>query len=128
MPPQRNPSLPPTPFAQRVYAALQQVPAGRVTTYGALARAAGAGSARAVGQALRRNPFAPEVPCHRVIAADLRLGGFNGARAGAPLARKRQLLTDEGVQFDAQGKLVEPWRLFDFSYLLRTRLTTAEPG
>ncbi len=111
MSPLENTSLVPSALAQRVYAALQQVPAGRVTTYGALARAVGTGSARAVGQALRRNPFAPTVPCHRVIAADLRLGGFNGALTGTPLLRKRQLLAAEGVLFDAQGKLLEPWRL-----------------
>jgi methylated-DNA-[protein]-cysteine S-methyltransferase len=112
MSPLENTYLAPTAFAQRVYAALQQVPAGRVTTYGWLAHAVGVKSAQAVGQALRRNPFAPAVPCHRVIAADLHLGGFHGARAGTPLAHKRQLLADEGVLFDAQGQLVEPWRLW----------------
>ena len=103
-----------TPFQQRVYAALRHVPAGCVTTYGLLARHLGCRSAQAVGQALRRNPFAPEVPCHRVIAADLRLGGFCGARAGAQIRRKQALLAKEGVAFDAEGRLVEKRRVFGF--------------
>ena len=107
-------SKPVTPFQQRVYTALRRVPAGRVTTYGLLARHLGCRSAQAVGQALRRNPFAPEVPCHRVIAADLHLGGFCGARTGAQIRRKRALLATEGVAFDANGRLADPARVFRF--------------
>ena len=103
-----------TPFQHRVYEALMRVPAGRVTTYGLLARHLGCGSPRAVGQALRRNPFAPRVPCHRVIASDLTLGGFNGCRTGAEPARKRALLAREGVPFDAAGRLADPRRIFRF--------------
>ncbi len=54
---------------QRVYALLCQIPSGRVSSYAALSRALSS-SARAVGGALRRNPFAPDVPCHRIICAD----------------------------------------------------------
>ena len=103
-----------SPFRARVYAALRKVPAGRVTTYAELARAAGCGSPRAVGQALRRNPFAPEVPCHRVIAADGAAGGFNGHRGGPELERKLRLLAAEGVKFDGRGRLAEPERVFRF--------------
>lgn len=106
-----NPSV--TAFQAAVYARLREVPAGRVTTYGLLARAVGCAAPRAVGQALRRNPFAPEVPCHRVIAADLTPGGFNGARAGAELARKLRLLESEGVRFH-DGRLADRTRLFTF--------------
>ena len=60
-----------TPFRQRVYDALCRVPRGRVTTYKLLGEAIGCASSRAIGQALRNNPFAPEVPCHRVIRTDL---------------------------------------------------------
>jgi len=58
-------------------------------------------SPRAVGQSLRRNPFAPNVPCHRVVAADLELGGFSGSWGiqCANVQRKKQLLMDEGVHF-----------------------------
>lgn len=84
-----------TPFQRRVYIALLEVPAGETITYGELARRIGCRSAQAVGQALKRNPFAPEVPCHRVIAADGSLGGYNGRRDGEEIERKRQLLNSE---------------------------------
>ena len=87
-------------FQQRVYDAARKIPRGKVTTYAALAKKIGCGSPRAVGQALRRNPFAPEVPCHRVVAGDRTLGGFMGKTAGAALARKRKLLESEGVRFE----------------------------
>lgn len=103
-----------SPFQRRVYDALLRVPRGRVTTYGLLARETGCGSAQAVGQALRRNPYAPRVPCHRVIASDLSLGGFCGARAGAELDRKRRLLTQEGVTFTADGRLRDRRQVFAF--------------
>lgn len=104
-----------TPFQARVYAALCRVPAGRVTTYRDLARAVGCASAQAVGQALRRNPFAPDVPCHRVIAADGTLGGFSGMRGGPELERKRRMLAAEGVDFQADGHLAERERLLLFA-------------
>ena len=87
-----------------------KVPPSRVITYAALARRIGCNSPRAVGQALRANPFAPEVPCHRVIASDLSPGGFQGARGGASLKRKLGLLAAEGVLFRA-GRLADPSRL-----------------
>lgn len=84
-----------TPFQRRVYLELLNVPRGQTITYGELARRIGCRSAQAVGQALRRNPFAPHVPCHRVIAADGSLCGFQGQRKGEMLERKRQLLQGE---------------------------------
>ena len=89
-----------SPFRKKVYLALLDVLKGETITYGELARRIGCRSAQAVGQALRRNPFAPEVPCHRVIAADGALCGFNGHREGPELVRKRQLLAAEGVELD----------------------------
>ncbi len=102
-----------TDFQSRVYAALCEVPAGRVTTYKELAGRVGCGAPRAIGQALRRNPFAPRVPCHRVIASDLCVGGFAGRREGDEIARKLALLAEEGVVF-SEGKLADPGRLFLF--------------
>ncbi|QQK48069.1 Winged helix-turn-helix transcription repressor DNA-binding [Penicillium digitatum] len=58
-----------TPYRRRVYRTLLSVPPGRWTTYSAMATYLGS-SARAIGNAMRSNPFAPEVPCHRVVAAD----------------------------------------------------------
>ncbi|MDD5677592.1 MAG: MGMT family protein [Kiritimatiellae bacterium] len=103
----------PTPFQKKVYAALLHVPRGRVITYKQLAAYLGCRSCRAVGQALKRNPYAPQVPCHRVIASDLKPGGFMGRRGGAALRRKLELLANEGVPFHA-GRLAEPSRIFSF--------------
>ena len=102
-----------SPVRMSVYEALRRVPRGRVTTYKALGDAIGCGSPRAIGQALRGNPFAPEVPCHRVIASDISIGGFAGARAGKEIARKLHMLADEGVSF-SEGRLVDPRQLFRF--------------
>lgn len=82
-------------FQRRVYLALLEVPRGETVTYKQLAERIGCRSYQAVGQALRRNPFAPEVPCHRVIASDGSLGGFNGQREGAMIEKKRALLESE---------------------------------
>ena len=74
---------------------LLNVPAGTTITYGELARRIGCRSAQAVGQALKRNPFAPEVPCHRVVAADGSMCGYFGKREGEMVERKRRLLNEE---------------------------------
>ncbi|MBR2367642.1 MAG: GNAT family N-acetyltransferase [Alistipes sp.] len=84
-----------THFQRQVYLALLDTHPGETITYGELARRIGCRSAQAVGQALRRNPFAPDVPCHRVVAADGGLGGYNGRRSGEDIERKRQLLAEE---------------------------------
>jgi len=106
----------PTEFESRVYEAIRTIPEGRVASYRSLARHLGCGSAQAVGQALRRNPFAPETPCHRVVAADGRLGGFRGEREGEgeSLAAKRYLLEAEGVRFLADGS-VDPLCRYEFA-------------
>lgn len=87
-----------TPFQRRVYLELLSVPCGQTITYGELARRIGCRSAQAVGQALKRNPFAPEVPCHRVVASDGSLGGYFGQRSGKQVERKRELLEIERQQ------------------------------
>ncbi|MGH7176164.1 MAG: MGMT family protein [Tepidisphaeraceae bacterium] len=79
-------------FSQKVWAMTSRIPRGRITTYGEIARALGTRSFRAVGGALGRNPYAPLVPCHRVVGADGSLTGFGGG-----LKLKRQLLADEGI-------------------------------
>jgi methylated-DNA-[protein]-cysteine S-methyltransferase len=65
------------------------VPVGYVASYGSIAKAAG-GSPRAVGNVMSRNPFAPVVPCHRVVSADFTLGGYGGG-----LDVKLEILTRE---------------------------------
>lgn len=80
-------------FSVRVWQAARAIPAGKVTTYGALARRIGSpGAARAVGNALGANPLPILVPCHRVVRSDGTLGGFGG---GIPL--KIRLLRHEHV-------------------------------
>ena len=82
-----------TPFQQKVYEALLKIPKGQVRTYAQVARAIGKPrAARAVGQALKRNRWAPMIPCHRVIASDGTLGGYS---APGGLRAKRELLRRE---------------------------------
>ena len=65
-----------TPFQRKVYAAVLRIPRGQVRTYGQIARAIGQPkAARAIGQALKANRWAPMIPCHRVVASSGRLGG-----------------------------------------------------
>ncbi len=71
-----------TVFAKRVYAACKTIPYGETRTYAWIAEKIGQPRAcRAVGNALHRNPFAPAVPCHRVIRSDGSIGGFAGGTA-----------------------------------------------
>ena len=81
-----------SPFVQRVLTVVRRIPVGRVATYGDVAALAGQPrAARAVGN-IMRDCRRPDVPCHRVIAAGGRLGGYGGSEA-----LKRALLAAEGV-------------------------------
>ncbi|MDP2018505.1 methylated-DNA--[protein]-cysteine S-methyltransferase [Hydrogenophaga sp.] len=85
-----------TPFQREVYAIARAIPPGQTRTYGEIARELGdLGLSRAVGQALGHNPFAPIVPCHRVLAAGNRPGGFS---AGGGAITKLRMLTIEGAR------------------------------
>ena len=86
-----------TDFSQKVYELLRTVPRGRVTTYKEIARALGTKAYRAVGNAMRQNPYAPKVPCHRVVASDGTIGGFMGETSGAAIQKKITILLEEGV-------------------------------
>ena len=82
-------------FRRRVYEAARSIPAGATISYGELAERLGQpGSARAVGQALGHNPFAVVAPCHRVLAAGGRIGGFS---AGGGIDTKQRILGIEGA-------------------------------
>lgn len=85
-------------FAQRVYALVKKVPPGRVTTYQEIAHALDSRAYRAVGQALRKNPYAPQVPCHRVVSTSGHIGGFRGHNSGNEIQKKIALLTAEGIE------------------------------
>ena len=84
-----------TPFTRAVYELTCAIPRGRVSTYGALGVALGVGSgaAQAVGNALHTNPFAPNVPCHRVMKGGTipSLGGFMGVKESTSQVSKRRV-------------------------------------
>lgn len=82
-----------TPFQQRAWQALQNIPAGKTKTYGELAKELNT-SARAIGNACRKNPIVIIIPCHRVIAKNS-LGGFAGQQQGKMLDIKSWLLGHE---------------------------------
>ncbi|HEX4794969.1 MAG TPA: methylated-DNA--[protein]-cysteine S-methyltransferase [Humisphaera sp.] len=80
------------PFARLVYKAARKIPVGQTRTYGQIAKAAGSpAAARAVGQALGQNPIALIVPCHRVLAAGGKTGGFSAHGGCATKARMLEL-------------------------------------
>lgn len=84
-------------FNEKVWAITARIPAGKVATYGQIARKLNTKAARAVGNALNRNPYAPQVPCHRVVGSTGALTGFaNG------LPAKQKLLQNEGVPFKGE--------------------------
>ena len=88
-------------FHQRVYEVARAIPPGQTLTYGEVATRLGEpGAARAVGQALGRNPFAPVVPCHRVLAAGDKPGGFS---ASGGIRTKLRLLIIEGAMRGTPG-------------------------
>jgi methylated-DNA-[protein]-cysteine S-methyltransferase len=84
-------------FFEKIYAAARRLAWGRTTTYGALAKEVGAGpeAARDVGQAMAKNPVPLIIPCHRVLAAGGKVGGFS-APGGSDA--KLRMLELEGVQ------------------------------
>ena len=78
-----------TAYSSQVLEVCAKIPVGYVASYGGVAKAAG-GSARSVGAVMAGNPFAPIVPCHRVVKSDFTLGGYGGG-----LTVKREMLTRE---------------------------------
>ncbi|KAK6539952.1 hypothetical protein TWF694_008786 [Orbilia ellipsospora] len=111
-----------TEYQKNIYDLLLQIPPGKVSTYKYMSEAL-ASSPRAVGTALRRNPFAPDVPCHRVIASTYYIGGFMGdwkdAPSGINITKKLELLEEEGVEFDEKGYIKDKqrvWKEFDVSW------------
>jgi methylated-DNA-[protein]-cysteine S-methyltransferase len=96
-----------TQFQSQCYEALKKVPPGKVITYAGLARMIGRPNAqRAVGSAMNKNPFAPEVPCHRVVKSNGDLGGFS-----TNIRVKIKRLQEEGV-------LVSNNKIVDFQSIL----------
>lgn len=100
-----------TEFQQKVYSLCRRIPRGRITTYKEIGRALGSNGLvyRAVGNALNKNPFAPVVPCHRVVKSDGTIGGFAfGGR------KKILFLRKEGVEVMGNKIIDFGKRLFRF--------------
>ncbi len=96
-------------FRQKVYEIAAKIPAGKVLTYGQLAKLAGSpGAARAVGMCMRNNRDSITVPCHRVVAADGKLTGY----AFGGVETKKKILMKEGVLFngDKVSLSVSEWK------------------
>jgi len=99
-------------FHRRVYEVARAIPPGMTLSYGDVAARVGApGAARAVGQALGRNPFPIVVPCHRVLAAGGKIGGFS-AQGG--VVTKRRMLAIEGAQLNGAKPLLDGDGVFGF--------------
>jgi methylated-DNA-[protein]-cysteine S-methyltransferase len=90
-------------FNEKVWAVTARIPAGEVRTYGWVARELGTKAYRAVGNALNRNPYAPAVPCHRVVGSNGSLTGFAGG-----LNKKSAMLVAEGVVVKKGRVVLEP--------------------
>jgi len=91
-------------YSRRVLDFLLRVPVGYVTTYGALAEAAGT-APRVVGRVMATNPFAPLIPCHRVVRSDFSLGGYGGEVAGEGVEMKYAILQREDRGFKEPTKI-----------------------
>ena len=85
-------------FDEKVWKLMEKIPEGRVTTYGLVAKKLNTKAYRAVGNACRRNPYAPRVPCHRVVRSDGTVGGFGGKTSGKNVKKKIQMLRKEHVE------------------------------
>ena len=100
--------IPGMTFNQKVWALTARIPEGKVTTYGHIARKLGTSAYRAVGHAMNRNPYAPAVPCHRVVGSQGALTGFAGG-----LPKKKAMLTAEHVPM-RKGRVVLNEALYSF--------------
>jgi len=93
-------------FEEKVWKLMKRIPRGKVTTYALIARKLNTKAYRAVGNACRKNPYAPRVPCHRVVRSDGTVGGFGGRTSGKTVKRKVRLLRRESVEVK-NGKIVD---------------------
>lgn len=93
-------------FDERVWKLMERIPRGNVTTYGEIARKLNTKAYRAVGNACRKNPYAPRVPCHRVVRSDGTIGGFGGKTSGKTVEEKTLLLREENVEV-RNGRVVD---------------------
>jgi len=98
----------PQSFNQKIYSLLKKIPRSKVTTYKIIAEKLGTKAYRAVGQALKYNPYAPVVPCHRVVNSDGSIGGYMGNLNpdSKEVKKKIKLLRKEGIKIK-DNKIVD---------------------
>ncbi len=101
-------------FYDEVYELCKKIPKGKVSTYKEIGKAMNSRAYRAVGQALRNNPYAPIVPCHRVLNSKGELYGFNGKMNNKNLKDKEKLLLKEGVKVKNNKVIDFEKKLFKF--------------
>ena len=96
-------------FPQAVYRLASLIPKGKISTYKNIARALNnPKAARAVGNALNKNPYAPKVPCHRVIRSNGEVGGFaSGTNKKIVILKKEGIIINKG-RIDLNKYLYEP--------------------
>lgn len=84
---------------------MKRIPRGKVTSYKIIAKKIDSKGYRAVGNACRRNPYPPTVPCHRVVKSNGKIGGFEGKTSGKQIEKKIKLLKKDGIEIK-DGKVV----------------------
>lgn len=100
-----------TIFQKQVYDTTKKIPEGNIATYLSIAKAIDNPHAfRAVGNALNINPFAPEVPCHRIVKSDGRIGGFVKGQK-----MKRKMLESEGICINNKG-IIDNFKKIQFHF------------
>lgn len=97
-------------FNEKCYSVLLKVPKGKVTTYKEIAKAIHSKAYRAVGNAMNKNPYAPKVPCHRVVKSDGEVGGF-----ASGTKKKIEILRKEGIEINKDNKINLKKYLFRFN-------------
>lgn len=97
-------------FNERCYNVLRKVPKGKITTYKEIAKALNSKAYRAVGTAMNKNPYAPEVPCHRVINSNGKIGGFaSGTKNKIKLLKKEGIIIKNN-KIDLKKYLFRPYK------------------
>ena len=93
-------------LSEKVYGLCKKIPEGKISTYREIGKKLNTKAYRAVGQALKRNPYAPNVPCHRVVSSSGKIGGFKGKTSGKEIQEKIKLLEKEGIKIK-NNKIVD---------------------
>ena len=83
---------------EEIYELCKSIPKGKVSTYKEIAKKLNTKAYQAIGQILKNNPYAPIVPCHRIISSSGNISGFKGKRSGKAVKEKIDLLEKEGIK------------------------------